>query len=389
MNRKIKVLYLVHNSDCDGAGLCMLNILDSIQVWGVEPHVIIPEQGFLSDELKKRQIAFTIIPHRYYVYPPATCLSEYLLYIPQLLYSFLKNRIAIFRICNLIKKIHPDIFHSNTGVSHVGYYAARKSGIPHVWHIREYQDLDFGLRPYPSKEKFIELLKEPSNTVIAITKGIAKHFLVENASYVVYDGVRSLSDLTAKADVRRPDTFLFVGQVSHNKGVTDLLQVWKKFKEEDKKYKLKIAGTTTDKQYLQWIQEYVAHNGLTSSVELLGQRNDIDRLMQNAAALIVPSYFEGFGRITAEAMLNYCPVIGRATAGTAEILAKKQLGFLFQDQSSLLNTLKEFSQGKYHAFLPIMLAEARCEAEKNYLQEKNSSEIYKIYLKIVSEDDTN
>jgi len=387
MNRKIKVLYLVHNSDCDGAGLCMLNILDSIQVWGVKPHVVIPEKGFLSDELKKRRIAFTIIPHRYYVYPPATCLSEYLLYIPQLLYSFFKNRIAIFRICELIKKIHPDIFHSNTGVSRVGYYAARKAGIPHVWHLREYQDLDFGLKPYPSKEKFIELLKASSNTVIAITKGIAKHFLVENSSYVVYDGVRSRSDLTIKADVGRQATFLFVGRLSHNKGVTDLLQVWKKFKEEDKRYKLKIAGTTTDKQYLRWMQEYIAQNDLTSSVELLGPRNDIDCLMQNAAALVVPSYFEGFGRITAEAMLNYCPVIGRATAGTAEILAEKQLGFLFQDQSSLLNILKEFSQGKYHTLLPKMLKDARSEAEKKYLQEENASEIYKIYLKILSNGD--
>ena len=204
---------------------------------------------------------------------------------------------------------------------------------------------------------------------------------------MVYDGVRFRSDLTIKADVGRQATFLFVGRLSHNKGVTDLLQVWKKFKEEDKRYKLKIAGTTTDKQYLRWMQEYIAQNDLTSSVELLGPRNDIDCLMQNAAALVVPSYFEGFGRITAEAMLNYCPVIGRATAGTAEILAEKQLGFLFQDQSSLLNILKEFSQEKYHTLLPKMLKDARSEAEKKYLQEENASEIYKIYLKILNNGD--
>lgn len=35
-------------------------------------------------------------------------------------------------------------------------------------------------------------------------------------------------------------------------------------------------------------------------------------------ALIVPSPFEAFGLITAEAMFNKCLVIGRDTAGTKE-----------------------------------------------------------------------
>ena len=40
--------------------------------------------------------------------------------------------------------------------------------------------------------------------------------------------------------------------------------------------------------------------------------------MNRAMALIVPSPFEAFGLITAEAMFNKCLVIGRDTAGTKE-----------------------------------------------------------------------
>lgn len=38
--------------------------------------------------------------------------------------------------------------------------------------------------------------------------------------------------------------------------------------------------------------------------------------MNRATALIVPSPFEAFGLITAEAMFNKCLVIGKDTAGT-------------------------------------------------------------------------
>lgn len=40
--------------------------------------------------------------------------------------------------------------------------------------------------------------------------------------------------------------------------------------------------------------------------------------MNRATALIVPSPFEAFGLITAEAMFNKCLVIGKDTAGTKE-----------------------------------------------------------------------
>jgi len=49
-------------------------------------------------------------------------------------------------------------------------------------------------------------------------------------------------------------------------------------------------------------------------------RDDVYAIMSRATALIVPSHFEGFGRITAEAMFNGCLVAGYNSAGTREIL---------------------------------------------------------------------
>ena len=44
---------------------------------------------------------------------------------------------------------NPDIIHTNTGVIHEGLKVAKRLKIPHVWHLREYQDKDFNWEAFP------------------------------------------------------------------------------------------------------------------------------------------------------------------------------------------------------------------------------------------------
>ena len=67
--------------------------------------------------------------------------------------------------------------------------------------------------------------------------------------------------------------------------------------------------------------------------------------MANAAMLVVPSRFEGFGFITAEAMLNYCPVVGRNTGGTKEQFDRglecfnEEIGLRFSNDQEMLERM--------------------------------------------------
>ena len=51
------------------------------------------------------------------------------------------NYRATKKVINYIQEVKPNIIHSNVGPIDIGYKAAKKLRIPHVWHIREYQDL--------------------------------------------------------------------------------------------------------------------------------------------------------------------------------------------------------------------------------------------------------
>lgn len=60
-----------------------------------------------------------------------------------------KTQLAIESI---IKEYHPDIVHTNVGPLDIALEVCLKHRIPHVWHQREYQDLDFHMHSFPSKK---------------------------------------------------------------------------------------------------------------------------------------------------------------------------------------------------------------------------------------------
>lgn len=90
-----------------------------------------------------------------------------------------------------------------------------------------------------------------------------------------------------------------------------------KKKNKNSTTRLLIAGDGND-EYKSLLNQKVKEYCLDTSIVFLGYRTDIPKLMSKAKALIVPSQFEAFGFITAEAMFYGCPVIGRNTGGTKE-----------------------------------------------------------------------
>ena len=109
--------------------------------------------------------------------------------------------------------------------------------------------------------------------------------------------------------------------------------------------------------------------------------------MRKAKALIVPSFFEGFGFITAEAMANGCLVIGRDTAGTKEQFdngnefAGKEIGLRFNDNEELVVQMKKainMSQSE----LADLIDSAQI-ISRRYTIENNTKKIIAYYKQII------
>lgn len=316
----MKILYIVHTNTVGGSNKALFNILDYMKDRH-EVMVLFPKspngQSVVQDYLETNGIKY----YNHYFYDAfvyGTDRNPFRRFI-RTCGRFLRHMRMRREIKGIIDEFKPDIVHTNNGIIDIALDYCLKRNIPHVWHLREYQDLDFKMHIMPSKKIWMNRIHKRGNYNIAITKGIFDYFHLRACDIYIYDGVLDLSK-PSLANKEKSKYFLFVaGQVfTPGKGLLDALKAFCEFVETNKGYKLYVVGATTDTPYKNKCCAFIKSNIMEEMVEFLGVRDDVNVLMAGAIATLVPSHFEGFGFITVEAMFNGSLVIGRDTAGTKE-----------------------------------------------------------------------
>jgi glycosyltransferase involved in cell wall biosynthesis len=101
---------------------------------------------------------------------------------------------------------------------------------------------------------------------------------------------------------------VFVGRIAKEKGVFDLLSVWKKVVEKKNEAKLLIIGSGLE---LVAVKERIGTLGLENKVFLRGHCSDRElySLLKSSKVFIFPSVFEGWGIAVAEALACGLPVV--------------------------------------------------------------------------------
>lgn len=373
---KIKILYILNASTkYGGANKSFLNIILNLNRNIFEPVILLPKEGEIVSILEELNCKVYIVNFFQDTYPPTISLKHKLFYLVNLFRFRITNFIKSKKIKSIIIKEKIDLIHSNVGTIHFGHKISKKLRIPHVWHLREYQDLDFNFKIYPSKSQFIKKLYSNDQNII-ITKNIFEYFKLSNSnSKVVYNGIKDLESF--RYNKNKSNYFLFAGRLEENKGIKNLINSFIKYKSYyNSDTKLYIAGDTNNQEYKAILMSLVEKNNLKNDILFLGMRTDIDDLMFNAKALIVSSPNEGFGRISIEALFNGCLVIGYDNAGTAEIFRNKEYGFLYSDEDQLLELLLEFDKNKidYNNKISLAKNELYKYSNENYI--KNIENIY-------------
>ncbi len=342
----MKVLFISNSSQMSGAPAALFNLVKGFIGRGGEAAVILPDnKGLLYKKLQDAGInCFCGPSYRLTVYPK--CLNPFK-YNRRMAELKNKDRVTEF-IGRIIDEFKPDIVHTNVGPLDYALEICKKKNIPHVWHLREYQDKDFGMTFYPSREKFMQLIHSPGNYNIAITQDIYSHWNLGHNDRVIYDGV---FDEIPKIVPNKEKYFLYAARLESAKGFGMLARKFRKFRKIRPDFSLKVAGKACGLYGLFW-KAYCKLLLPADSVQFLGVREDVGELMDKATALIVPSRCEGFGFSTAEAMLHSCLVIGRNTAGTKEQfdnalrISGMETGFRFTSGKTLLEQMNTVTSGE-------------------------------------------
>lgn len=329
------ILFVAHDTSLFGANQSLLNMISSIKEnKDITLRVVVPDNGEICSLLDKADVLYDVIKFKQQCFIPGKGVKNNVLNILRRVNNLVLNTLAVIRLRGIVKKYNINIIHSNSGVVAVGETLAKQMGICHVWHLREYIDLDHGLDIFGGFEKYKDRIRKSGN-IICISKGIARHFNVGSNAIVLYNAVRKdqKSILKDKADY-----FLFCGSLVKNKGIEEALHAFSFFFKVNDNYKLRIAGTALP-DYEEYLKALVTKLGISNAVEFLGFREDTDHLLANAQALLMCSFNEALGRVTIEAMLNFCLVIGFDNAGTSELINDGKNGLLFKNSEALISRM--------------------------------------------------
>lgn len=164
---------------------------------------------------------------------------------------------------------------------------------------------------------------------------------------IIYNTVDD-SEIKRKADEEQINngkfTVVCVGRLAAPKKYERLLSAHKRLLDEGFDHKLQILGEGPEREK---IKKYIEENNLSSSVELLGFRQNPYPYMKNANLLACSSVYEGFSTFITEGVILGKPIVTTDVSGMREILGDSEFGLITEnDDEAFYQGMKKFFEDK-------------------------------------------
>jgi glycosyltransferase involved in cell wall biosynthesis/SAM-dependent methyltransferase len=378
-SRGMKLLFISHYPSLFGANRSLLNLIDGLRLkQGVSLQVIVAGEGEFSAELKKRNIPYWIVPFEYNTHDASA--SE----LPGN-----RKTEALGPMLEIVRRAKPDIIYSNSSLIYYGAWLSSITHTPHVWHLREYGDLDYGLVHDLGADYFRERLNECA-FAIAISQSIERHHLAglnEKRKRVIYNGVARMDQCaTAARELVRGATprLGLLGLVHPAKGHQHAIEAIRILRDTYPNIVLQIGGSG-DPRYLNPLVAQIRRHGLEKNVRFAGYiAAPLAWLNKEIDILLMCSENEAFGRVTAEAMTQGIPVVGNATGGTPEIITDGHNGLLYAgrpDELAAKITRLAGTSDDYRRLSENALADSK----RRFTTERYVTEIYEVLEQVLAQ----
>lgn len=362
----LKILYVCHAPDTlGGAALSLYDLIFSVKD-NVEPFVLLQYKGVVSDFFMKSGIKCLFFPFLGGIKPPS-----FVRRIGRKVYEETLYKKKVTNFARKLEKYNFDIIHSNSSAITIGYELSCILEIKHVWHVREFLDLDFGFTPAYGWKKLKEAIALSSASIF-ITQAVYEHFMKgeTNNAFVLWDAVRSIGN-----KVVYPKEKFFIhtaANLSVNKGTNLAVKSFVSSLLWKDGYKLFLAGNISSKfkdELLSKLPELSKQ-----SIVFLGYVSELTELLSKASGFLMCSKNEGLGRVSIEAMFCGCPVIGFNSAGTKELLCQGH-GYLVDSVEQCADVMKDINK----TCSLERLEECQSFAQKSFSIDEYGKKILSIY----------
>ena len=390
----MKVLFITHYIYMMGANRSMLRLMLELRDLGVTPIVLLPSHRIdrNSSSLHEAEREKTLVDYldRYsikYIASPfrmakmrTTLLSTA---------AFLYNRMVYPSILRRVRPLGIDLIHSNSGATDLGAWLSRKLDVPHVWHLREYGDLDYNLHS-PFGKFYDRRYFHGDHHFIAISRSISDHYtrLISGSPIsLIYNGIEPPQSVTSRevsGDVAAVNICV-VGYLSPMKCQLDAVKAVRTLTEQKipVPFHLFLAGRGQS-DYINQIQRYIDSNRLGDFVTLAGQIDDINSFLSRMDIGIMSSSSEAFGRVTVEYMMNDLAVVATDSGASREIIDNDVTGMLYPvgDVAALAGRLRVLIEDK--SLRETLAGAGRRKALEQFTSQANSKAIFRLYNGLLS-----
>lgn len=378
----MKILYIGHERELNGASKSVLDIIKGLENEHEIYVLTAYDSGPFYDALKKRKVRILVYPYFKW------CIVKYteLGWIRKRLKWYCRQQFVNQRtaaaVAKIVREEHIDLIHTNTSVINVGGLIRKACpDVRHIWHIREFADLDFRMYPLPSDSAYYAFMNRYSDQFIFNSKAVAQHYakLDPKKKNVVYNGVdrKNLIEETER-EPHEGINLLIAGRVDPSKGQYQAVEACEKLlKRGISNFKLLIAGTVFSELH---ISEAARDN-----IVLLGQVSDMTEIRRKTDIELVCSRAEAFGRVTIEANLAGIPVIGSNIGGTRELIRDGVTGYLYEPDNTdeLADKLELLIRDE--ALRHSLGAAARDFAKKDFFADNCVNNLRRVYQKTFGE----
>jgi glycosyltransferase involved in cell wall biosynthesis len=294
------------------------------------------------------------------------------------------------RVAGAASRWNAELIHTNTILTPEGGLAARRLGLPHVWHLRELVGPGHPFRlPHegPAFGRYMQahcskLVANSHTSADAIRSWIAAELLE-----VVPNGIE-LARFHPRKGAAQPDRVIvaMVGNLTsrtkkHALFVEAAARVDRSLPIEWRIYGYDPSGggMVRGDAYVDALHARLAEAGIAGRFRWPGHVADPAQIMSEIDVLVHPADNESFGRVVVEAMAAAVPVVGVRGGGVSEIIADGRTGLVAAADSAaeLAGHIERLARD---AALRAALGSAgRQRALANYSMEACAAGILRVY----------
>lgn len=384
----MRVLYIIDYGTIGGATKAFIDLVLSEKALGVLPIVITSQYNEINELLDSYRISNISAGH-YTVLEPFKIKSiRSLWWLLKMLWRYYSSEKKAYKtIMSKINFDNIDIVHSNTNRCTLGCYINKRHKIPHIMHIREFSDKDFGcisLRPF-----YVDYFNKYTTSFISVSNAVKDYWnskgIRHSKNHCIYDGVADKDIIRSTCLKNRNIKMVIVGGVCKAKGQLIAVKSFEYLPLTIRNnISLDIIGWA-DNEYLNEIIETISNLNLSQNIHYLGSMQSVHKELCNYNVGLMCSISEGFGLVTAEYMLAGLGVIASNSGANPELISNNETGLLFET-----NNPKDLAESivKYYNDRDLLLScsnNAYNKAKMFFTSTFNANQIYNEYKQVLNQ----